>query len=83
MALRVLGTVVGSGLNDQTGLGQITVNCPSGAVQGQLIYFNALLPVDTQTLAVGTSVWVVIAASGADQTAINGAVTLNPMSTTD
>ena len=83
MALRVIGQVVGSGLNDETGLGQVTLACPSGAVQGGFIFLNALLPVDSSTLPIGTTVWVVIAATGGDQTAINGAVTLTPMSTTD
>lgn len=83
MALRLIGTVIGSGLNDQTGIGQITIQCNSVSVQGGLLYLNAALPIDTSSLSIGQSVWICIALNSGEQTAIAGAVTLNPMSTVD
>lgn len=83
MALRIMGTVVGNGLDDQTGMGQVTLQCSPNSVQGGLIYLNAALPIDTSSLPVGQNVWLCIALNSTEQTAIAAAVTLNPMSTVD
>lgn len=83
MALRIMGTVVGNGLNDQTGVGQITIQCSSTSVVGGQLTLNAALPIDTSSLSIGTNVWMCIALNPTEQTAIAAAVTLNPMSTVD
>ena len=83
MALRLLGQVVGSAMNNQSGTTQITIQCNSGTVPGGQIITNALLPIDLSSLTIGQNVWLVIALNSTEQSAIAGAVTLNPMSTQD
>lgn len=86
MALEIIGTVVGKGLNPQTGKNVVTIQCNATTIPGGFIYLNANLPTVNTNLSIGQSVWLAIILSAAERTTQLGAtpaLVLDPVSTVD
>ena len=83
MALRFIATVIGEAVNNQTGTTQLTFQCNPGTFPSSQLILNGLLPIDLSSLSIGQNVQFIIALNAGEQTAIAGAVTVNPMSTQD